>query len=149
MSTQPMPFRMPGRLALCGVIAWFGLHWPDYLYDPPAGGSTPAVHHPVVAESGSGVPAWANDHGRAPDQHATSVALEQAQILLCVFGALMTIVIRDSLARAFGIAGAARLIGFRTPVEDPIDTIILFLSLGLGMAAPSHESSASPLFSYS
>jgi hypothetical protein len=38
------------------------------------------------------------------------------------------------LARAFGIAGAAAIIRFRTPVEDPKDTTILFLVLGVGMA---------------
>jgi hypothetical protein len=74
------------------------------------------------------------DAHRITTHHATSVALEQAQILLCVSGALMMIIIGDSLARAFGIAGAASLIRFRTPVDDPKDTIILFLSLGLGMA---------------
>ena len=46
----------------------------------------------------------------------------------------MMIIIGDSLPRAFGIAGAASLIRFRTPVDDPKDTIILFLSLGMGMA---------------
>jgi uncharacterized membrane protein YhiD involved in acid resistance len=47
----------------------------------------------------------------------------------------MMIVIGNSLARAFGIAGAASVIRFRTPVEDPKDITILFLLMGLGMAA--------------
>jgi hypothetical protein len=46
----------------------------------------------------------------------------------------MMIIIGDSLARAFGIAGAAGIIRFRTPVENPRDTISLFLLLGVGMA---------------
>ena len=62
-------------------------------------------------------------------------SMEQAQILLCVSGALMMIIIGNSLARAFGIAGAAAIIRFRTPVDDPRDTTILFLLLALGMAA--------------
>jgi hypothetical protein len=61
--------------------------------------------------------------------------MEHAQVLLCVSGALMMMIIGDSLARAFGIAGAVSIVRFRTPVEDPKDSIILFLSLGLGMAA--------------
>ena len=64
-----------------------------------------------------------------------SRSMEHAQVLLCVSGALMMMIIGDSLARAFGIAGAVSIIRFRTPVEDPKDSIILFLSLGLGMAA--------------
>lgn len=61
--------------------------------------------------------------------------LEQAQVLLCVAGALMMIIIGTSLARAFGIAGAAAIIRFRTPVEDARDITVLFILMGLGMAA--------------
>ena len=61
--------------------------------------------------------------------------LEQAQVLLCVSGALMMIIIGNSVARAFGIAGAASIIRFRTPVEDARDITILFILMGLGMAA--------------
>ena len=61
--------------------------------------------------------------------------LEQAQVLLCVAGALMMIIIGSSLARAFGIAGAASIIRFRTPVEDARDITVLFIMMGLGMAA--------------
>jgi uncharacterized membrane protein YhiD involved in acid resistance len=43
-------------------------------------------------------------------------------------------IIGESLARAFGIAGAASIIRFRTPVEDPKDITILFLLMALGMA---------------
>src|SRR4030095_6809577 len=62
-------------------------------------------------------------------------AMEQAQVLLCVSGAMMMIIIGNSLARAFGIAGAASIIRFRTPVEDPKDVTILFLLMGLGMSS--------------
>jgi hypothetical protein len=65
------------------------------------------------------------------ERHA---AIEQAQVLLCVSGALMMIIIGDSLARAFGIVGVAGVIRFRTPVEDPKDVTLLFLLMGLGMA---------------
>jgi hypothetical protein len=61
--------------------------------------------------------------------------MEQAQVLLCVSGAVVMIIIGNSIARAFGIAGAASIIRFRTPVEDPKDITILFLLMGLGMAA--------------
>jgi anti-anti-sigma factor len=61
--------------------------------------------------------------------------LEQAQVLLCVAGALMMIIIGSSVARAFGIAGAASIIRFRTPVEDARDITVLFILMGLGMAA--------------
>jgi len=62
-------------------------------------------------------------------------SMEQAQVLLCVSGAMMMVIIGSSLARAFGIAGAASIIRFRTPVEDPKDITVLFLLMGLGMSA--------------
>src|SRR5688572_20360327 len=74
-------------------------------------------------------------HRRYPGDKPISRSLAQAQILLCVAGALMMIIIGNSLARALGIAGGATIIRFRTPVEDPKDTTVLFLLLGLGMAS--------------
>lgn len=65
---------------------------------------------------------------------AIARSMAHAQVLLCVSGALMMVLISDSLARAFGVAGAAGLIRFRTPVEDPKDAAVLFLLMALGMA---------------
>lgn len=73
-------------------------------------------------------------HKRTHGDKPITRSLEQAQVLLCVSGALMMILIGNSIARAFGIAGAASIIRFRTPVEDPRDTTILFLLVGLGMS---------------
>jgi hypothetical protein len=61
-------------------------------------------------------------------------SLLQAQVLLCVAGAMVMVIIGNSVARAFGVAGAAGIVRFRTPVEDPKDTTVLFLLVGLGMA---------------
>ena len=44
------------------------------------------------------------------------------------------VIVGNSVARAFGVAGAAGIVRFRTPVEDPRDSTILFLLVGLGMA---------------
>jgi hypothetical protein len=63
-----------------------------------------------------------------------SRSLEQCQVLLCISGAFVMIIIGDSLARAFGIVGAAGVVRFRTPVENPRDTAVLFLLIGIGMA---------------
>ena len=68
-------------------------------------------------------------------ERQTNPAMDQAQVLLCISGAMMMIIIGNNLARAFGIAGAASIIRFRTPVEDARDITILFLLMGLGMAA--------------
>jgi hypothetical protein len=73
-------------------------------------------------------------HRRYPGDKPISRSLAQSQVLLCVAGALMMIIIGNSLARALGIAGGATIVRFRTPVEDPKDSTVLFLLLGLGMA---------------
>jgi anti-anti-sigma factor len=74
-------------------------------------------------------------HRQYRSDKSANPALDQAQVLLCISGALMMIIIGNSLARAFGIAGAASVIRFRTPVEDARDITILFILMGLGMAA--------------
>jgi anti-anti-sigma factor len=72
---------------------------------------------------------------RVGAERQTNPTMDQAQVLLCISGAMMMIIIGNNLARAFGIAGAASIIRFRTPVEDARDITILFLLMGLGMAA--------------
>ena len=74
-------------------------------------------------------------HRQYRHERNANPALDQAQVLLCISGALMMIIIGNSVARAFGIAGAASIIRFRTPVEDARDITILFILMGLGMAA--------------
>ena len=64
-----------------------------------------------------------------------SPAMEQTHVLLCLAGALVMLTVGDSLPRAFGIAGAAAIVRFRTPVDDARDTTVLFLLMALGMAA--------------
>jgi anti-anti-sigma factor len=72
---------------------------------------------------------------RVGAERQSNPTMDQAQVLLCISGAMMMIIIGNNLARAFGIAGAASIIRFRTPVEDARDITILFLLMGLGMAA--------------
>jgi hypothetical protein len=74
-------------------------------------------------------------HTRVRGTRTIGYSLARAQILLCVAGALTMILIDNSVARAFGIAGAASVVRFRTPVEDPTDATVLFLLMALGMAS--------------
>ena len=130
-------------MGLCILLVITGLYWRGEVPLPMGGANVkafvPTLHHPLV-ELAKLVAAFllgraiTSIHRHTTDDHLFSASLEQAQVLLCVSGALMMIIIGDSIARAFGIAGAASIVRFRTPVEDPKDTIILFLSLGIGMA---------------
>lgn len=58
----------------------------------------------------------------------------QAQILLCAAAAVITAVIGDSVAKAFGLVGLGGFVRFRSGLKDPRDAAILFLLIGLGMA---------------
>ena len=134
---------------LCGGLVWVGLRWPAELAGVETGEtmfsgtrSAPAIAaHPLqpflellklVVASLIGLLVTAIHQPAVRDRGR---AMEQAQTLLCVSGAMMMIIIGNSLARAFGIAGAASIIRFRTPVDDPKDVTILFLLMGLGMSS--------------
>ena len=58
----------------------------------------------------------------------------QTQIILAVVGALIMLVVGSSLARAFGIVGAANLIRYRSKIEDPKDAVVMLCALSVGLA---------------
>jgi hypothetical protein len=62
-------------------------------------------------------------------------AVIETQIVLAIVGALIMLVVGASLARAFGIAGAANLIRYRAKIEDPKDAVVMLSALAVGLAA--------------
>jgi uncharacterized membrane protein YhiD involved in acid resistance len=62
-------------------------------------------------------------------------AVVQTQIVLAVVGAVIMLVIGASLARAFGIVGAANLIRYRSKIEDPKDAVVMLCALAVGLAS--------------
>jgi hypothetical protein len=133
--------------ALCAGLVWIGLRWPELAGLEPisetifsggqAAGQSAHRMQPFI-ELGKLVAAaligTLVSAIHEPVSRDRSRSLEQAETLLCVAGAMMMIIIGNSVARAFGIAGAAGIVRFRTPVEDPKDVTILFLLMGLGMS---------------
>jgi hypothetical protein len=57
----------------------------------------------------------------------------QTQIILAIIGALVMIVVGTSLARAFGVVGAAGLVRYRAKVEDPKDAGVMLTTLAVGL----------------
>jgi hypothetical protein len=136
-------------VVLCLLLGWAEIEWPQVFSAPqvkpdlslPGFGSTGQqvvgsgfVELAKLVVAGMVGLLVASVHRHYHSDRALSRSLLQAEILLCVAGALMMIIIGNSTARALGIAGGASIIRFRTPVEDPRDTIVLFLMLGLGMS---------------
>lgn len=64
-----------------------------------------------------------------------SPAVIQTQIILAVLGALVMLVVGSSLARAFGIVGAAGLVRYRAKIDDPKDAGVMLATLAIGLAS--------------
>jgi hypothetical protein len=67
-----------------------------------------------------------------PKRHAPVI---QTQIILAIVGAMVMLVVGASLARAFGIVGAAGLIRYRANIEDPKDAGVMLSTLAIGLAS--------------
>jgi hypothetical protein len=59
----------------------------------------------------------------------------QTQVILAIVGAVVMLVVGSSLARAFGIVGAAGLVRYRAKIEDPKDAGVMLSTLSIGLAS--------------
>ena len=66
---------------------------------------------------------------------ARTPAVVQTQIMLAVVGAVVMLVVGASLARAFGIVGAANLVRYRSKIDDPKDAAVMLCALAVGLAS--------------
>ena len=64
-----------------------------------------------------------------------TVAVVQTQIVLAGVGAVIMLIVGTSLARAFGIVGAANLIRYRSKIDDPKDAVVMLCALAVGLAS--------------
>jgi len=71
---------------------------------------------------------------RRRSQGRRIVVVMQTQIMLAVVGAVIMLVVGNSLSRAFGIVGAAGLIRYRASIADPKDAVVMLCSLAAGLA---------------
>jgi uncharacterized membrane protein YhiD involved in acid resistance len=65
---------------------------------------------------------------------ARTMSVIETQIVLAIVGALIMLVVGASLARAFGIVGAANLIRYRAKIENPKDAVVMLAALAVGLA---------------
>ena len=135
-------------VGLCAALIWIGFRWPPTLslatgLEDPGTGPLPSVDSAwwtalvdlgKLATAGLIGVLVTTVHEPTAAEHVPSRSLAQSQVLLCVAGALMMLIIGNNLARAFGVAGAASIVRFRTPVDDPKDATTLFILMALGMS---------------
>jgi hypothetical protein len=90
-----------------------------------------AIRLPLAALLGT-VLALRPRRGGTPERQP---AVIQTQIILAVVGSLIMLVVGASLARAFGVAGAANLIRYRSKIDDPKDAVVMLCCLSAGLAS--------------
>jgi hypothetical protein len=131
---RPPVLAIAAPLGLTAVLVSLGALWPHLDLRAVRLVSPDALLALVKLMTAASIGYLLTSVQRQAADRSASRSLEQAQILLCVAGALVVMLIGDSLARAVGILGGASLIRFRTPIEDPKDATVLFLLMGVGMA---------------
>lgn len=62
-----------------------------------------------------------------------TISLVSTLVLLCILIAMVTLVIGNSVARAFSLVGALAIVRFRTVVEDTRDTAFVIFAVVVGM----------------
>ncbi len=92
---------------------------------------TALVRLPLAAVLGAALALRPKRRGTPPRQPAVI----QTQIILAVVGAVIMLVVGASLARAFGIVGAANLIRYRSKIDDPKDAVVMLATLAVGLAS--------------
>jgi hypothetical protein len=90
-----------------------------------------AVSLPIAAALGAALAFRPQRRGTPP----RDPAVIQTQIILALVGALVMLVVGASLARAFGIVGAASLVRYRSKIDDPKDAGVMLSCLAIGLAA--------------
>jgi uncharacterized protein DUF4956 len=114
-----------------------------FQLDSEADTSTPsmALHLGKVAEAAIAMPiaaALGAALALRPRRRGTpqrSAPIVQTQVILAVIGALVMLLVENSLARAFGVVGAAGLVRYRAKVQDPKDAGVMLSTLALGLAS--------------
>jgi len=107
------------------------LHPGDLVGDLRSGLAESAVRLPLAALFGAALALRPRRAGSPP----RDPAVIETQIVLAIVGAAIMLIVGASLARAFGIAGAANLIRYRAKIEDPKDAVVMLSTLAVGLAS--------------
>ena len=103
----------------------------DLVEELRSGLSQAAIRLPLAALFGAALAL----RPRRPGSPPRDPAVIETQIVLSIVGAMIMLIVGASLARAFGIAGAANLIRYRAKIEDPKDAVVMLSTLAVGLAS--------------
>ena len=76
---------------------------------------------------------WVYMAARRTKRHNQAVV--ETLIILPIVVAAIVLIVRNSLALAFSLAGVVAAVRFRTTLRDTRDTVFIFLAIGVGFAA--------------
>src|SRR5262245_23811644 len=76
---------------------------------------------------------WVYMSARRTKRHNQSVV--ETLIILPIVVAAIVLIVRNSLALAFSLAGVVAAVRFRTTLRDTRDTVFIFLAIGIGFSA--------------
>jgi hypothetical protein len=76
---------------------------------------------------------WVYMSARRTKRHNQAVV--ETLIILPIVVAAIVLIVRNSLALAFSLAGVVAAVRFRTTLRDTRDTVFIFLAIGVGFAA--------------
>ena len=76
---------------------------------------------------------WVYMSARRTKRHNQAVV--ETLIILPIVVAAIVLIVRNSLALAFSLAGVVAAVRFRTTLRDTRDTVFIFLAIGIGFAA--------------
>src|SRR3954469_9823370 len=89
------------------------------------------VRLPLAAVLGAALALRPKRRGTPP----RTPAVVQTPIVLALVGGVVMLVVGASLARAFGIVGAANLVRYRSKIDDPKDAAVMLCALSVGLAS--------------
>jgi hypothetical protein len=124
-----------GYYTLLGVVTWLASGWViprfgEFLGPRTPGGAAVAMLGGLALMSPA---AWMYMRTKPTTRYDSS--LVQTIVVLPIVIAGVVIIVRDSVALAFSLAGIVAAVRFRNTLRDTKDAVYIFLAIGVGLAA--------------
>lgn len=131
---SPIVIRLAGYFALVGLLAWWVSQsisrWGPYFAEKTPGAAAVAMLGALALMC-----PIAYVYMRTKPKARYDASLVQTVIVLPVVIAGVVLIVRDSVALAFSLAGIVAAVRFRNTLKDTKDATYIFLAIAVGLAA--------------
>ena len=76
---------------------------------------------------------WSSQGTYSDNQFSRSIFL----VTTCTY--VIVYIVKESITLSLGLVGALSIVRFRTPIKDPFELAILFVSIAIGIANAAHQ----------